>query len=220
MFKLLLKILELILAGIRPHPAEETQKQKAPPAPAPGKSDDASTKPAQVRNAEAWMAWARHEAMDGIPEEPNHDNRGPVIDRYIALAKCGTPGDPYCAIMVNAAHEQCGLAGTRSALARSFEHHPNFVKLPGPAYGAVTVFWRGSPGGGQGHAAFYDSETDTHVYTLGANQHDDFNVSPFPKQSDRFGLVGYFWHRSVPLPKTGAIRHGGQAAAGAAGKVT
>src|SRR4051812_12804010 len=98
-----------------------------------------------------WMGWALNEAHDGIVEEPNKDNRGPVIDRYIKLAKCGRPGDPYCAVAVNAALEFNHIVGTRSAAARSFEwDDKNFLKLWGPAYGAITVFWRGSHKSGTG----------------------------------------------------------------------
>lgn len=146
------------------------------------------------------MDWARKEATDGIAEEPNRDNRGPVIDRYIRLGRCGAPGQPYCAVFVNAALEQAGLPGTRSAMARSFENNPNFVKLSGPAYGAVTVFWRQSRAAGVGHVGFYVGQTAHHVYTLGANQSDDCNESPFPISGKSFGLIGYYWPRSLPLP--------------------
>jgi len=148
-----------------------------------------------------WMEWAIREATDGIPEEPNHDNRGPVIRRYIALAKCGVEGDPYCAIAVNAALEFNGIHGTRSALARSFENSGYFIKLTGPAYGAIATFWRGSRQSGHGHTGFYVGETASNVFILGANQHDDFNESPFPKSGNSFGLVGYWWPKSVAPPE-------------------
>ncbi len=147
-----------------------------------------------------WVGWAIHEATDGIAEEPNHDNRGPVIDRLIKLAKCGTPGDPYCAIGVNAALETFGIRGTRSPAARSFEHSDYFVKLPGPAYGAIQTFWRIAPSSGKGHVNFYTGETEHHAYGVGWNQHDDCNVSPFPKHGQSFGLVGYWWPKGEPMP--------------------
>jgi hypothetical protein len=155
-----------------------------------------------MSNRPVWMDWIIHEGTDGVPEEPNHDNRGPVIDKLIALAHCGRPGDPYCAIGVNAALEANGIPGTRSPAARSFEWEAgkNFVKLSGPALGAITVFWRGSRKGGNGHVGVYAGETENHVYVWGFNQHDDCNQSPFPKDGQSFGLVGYYWPRSVPLP--------------------
>lgn len=157
-----------------------------------------------------WMGWAINEAHDGIVEEPNKDNRGPVIRRYIELAKCGREGDPYCAVAINAALEFNKIVGTQSAAARSFEwDEKNFVKLKGPAYGAITVFWRGSHKSGTGHVGFYVGETENHVYTLGANQHDDFNESPFPKNGQSFGLVGYYWPKSVALPTIKKIKLSG-----------
>jgi hypothetical protein len=33
-------------------------------------------------------------------------------------------------------------------MARSFEHSDHFIRLPGPAYGAITTMWRGSPSAG------------------------------------------------------------------------
>jgi uncharacterized protein (TIGR02594 family) len=163
------------------------------------------------KDAPTWMVWAIREATDGIAEEPNRDNRGPVIARYIALAKAGRQGDPYCAIAVNAAFEYCGIEGTRSAAARSFEWDggKKFVKLKGPAYGAVSVFWRGSKKSGTGHVGFYVGETEHHVYTLGANQGDDFNESPFPKNGRSFGLVGHYWPAGVPKPAVETIRLAG-----------
>lgn len=157
-----------------------------------------------------WMGWAIHEATDGIVEEPNHDNRGPVIERYIKLAKCGHLGDPYCAVAVNAALEFNNIKGSRSAAARSFEWNTDdFVKLTGPAYGAITVFWRGSHKSGTGHVGFYVGETENHVYTLGANQHDDFNQSPFPKDGISFGLVGHYWPKTIKLPLIQRIKLSG-----------
>jgi uncharacterized protein (TIGR02594 family) len=182
----ILKLLEVI-AGLLSKPK--------PPVPAPKPPI-----PVRVISPKAWMDWAHREATDGIEEEPNKDNRGPVIRRYINLAKCGVEGDPYCAIFVNAALEQAGLPGTRSAMARSFERNPNFIKLPGPAYGAIVTFWRGSKTGGFGHVGFYVGQTANHIYSLGANQSDDCNESPFPIDGKSFGLVGYYWPKSVNLP--------------------
>ncbi len=218
MLKSLIKLVAGLLAGGSAQTAQPTPTPTPTPpktAPTPTAQKTAPTPTPQVKDASAWMKWAWHEATDGIPAEPNHDNRGPVIQRYIDLAHCGSQGDPYCAIFVNAALEQAGIRGTRSALARSFERDKNFVKLSGPAWGAITVFWRGSKSSGTGHAAFYDSETATYVYTLGANQNDDCNVSPFRKEGATFGLVGFYWPASLPLPKVGAIQHGANTATAA-----
>lgn len=170
---------------VRPAPAAI-----APPAPVPQPA--ASADP-------AWYTWAQGEV--GFHETGN--NQG--IEKYIALGKCGAPGDPWCAIFANAALEASGLPGTRSASSQSFRSHPDFVQLAGPAKGAIAVFWRISKESGQGHVGFYDKEDATHVYTLGGNENDMVQDAPLPKDSAAFGLIGYWWPKSVPLPAIGAI---------------
>jgi len=113
-----------------------------------------------------WLAKA--ESYLGFHERPG--NRG--IEEFIALAKCGEPGDPWCAIFVNACLEAAGVRGTRSAMARSFERDGNFVQLAGPALGAIATMWRGSPSSGSGHVFFYLGENDKGVLALGGNQSD------------------------------------------------
>jgi uncharacterized protein (TIGR02594 family) len=164
-------------------------KKAAPqPVPPPVPSSPASIDP-------PWMVWANKEV--GFHEiGQNHG-----IDRYIALAHCGSDGDPWCAILVNAALESCGILGSRSAMARSFEHHPNFVKLDGPAFGAIVTMWRGSPDSGSGHVFFYAGENDRGILALGGNQSDKVCRQYEPRNR----VEGYFWPKSVPLPKIGKI---------------
>ncbi len=142
-----------------------------------------------------WMTWAAKEV--GFHEIG--ENQG--LGKYTALAKTGEDGDPWCAIFVNAGLETSGVRGTRSAMARSFEHDPNFVKLDGPAFGAITTLWRGSPGSGLGHVFFYLGENDRGILALGGNQSDQVCRQYEPRNR----VVGYFWPKSVPLPRTGKI---------------
>lgn len=170
---------------------------------------------AQV-TALAWFIAARKEI--GTRELP--ENRGPAIRRYIALAKHGSEGDPWCAIFANAMLESAGLKGTRSAMARSFEHDPNFVKLDGPALGCIVTFWRGVKSQGYGHVGFYVGETEDYIYTLGGNESDMVRVEPLRKNGNHFGLSGYYWPKSVPLPVTGKLKPQIIAGATGTGKVT
>jgi uncharacterized protein (TIGR02594 family) len=154
------------------------------------------TPPKPMPGALPWMAWATKEV--GFHESGTNRN----IQRYTGPAKCGSEGDPWCAIFVNAALETANIPGTRSAMARSFERHPNFVKLDGPAYGAITTMWRGSPGAGTGHVFFYLGHIDdSRVLALGGNQSDQVCRQAEPTNR----IVGYYWPKSVPLPKTGRI---------------
>ena len=147
-------------------------------------------------NGPSWFAWAAHEI--GTREEP--ENKGPAIQRYINLAHCGAQGDPWCAIFANAGLEANGVPGTRSPSSQSFTANQKFVKLPGPALGALAVFWRTSQSSGLGHVGFYRGETVNYVYVLGGNEADMVQIEPLPKASASFGLEGYYWPRSVQLP--------------------
>jgi hypothetical protein len=76
----------------------------------------------------------------GVHEEGN--NSGPKLAHYRQLAQCGIDHDPWCAIFVNAMLASCTppVPGTRSPSSQSFRSSPNFVKLAGPALGAIVVF--------------------------------------------------------------------------------
>lgn len=141
-----------------------------------------------------------------VPEIGFHEtgvNQG--TQRYIDKAHCGALGDPWCAIFVNAMLEQAGIPGTRSPSSQSFRTNPNFVQLAGPAIGAIGVCWRGSPTSGLGHAFFYWGEDAIKVWALGGNENDMVQVEALPKSSATFGLIGYWWPKSVPLPSIGAV---------------
>jgi hypothetical protein len=86
-------------------------------------------------------------------------------------------------------------------MARSFEHDANFVRLGGPALGAITTMWRGSPPVGTGHVFFYLGENAQGVLGLGGNQSDGVREA----YQDRARIVGYWWPRAVPLPTVGKV---------------
>lgn len=133
------------------------------------------------------------------------DNGGPDIRRYVGLAKTGAEGEPWCAIFANAMLESNGIPGTRSPLARSFEHSDNFVRLDKPALGCIVTFWRGSKGSGLGHVGFYNGEQNGLISVLGGNESDMVRIETLNSAGAHFGLFGYFWPKSVPLPQTGHI---------------
>jgi uncharacterized protein (TIGR02594 family) len=159
------------------------------------------TDAALAASAPAWFVAARREI--GVRELP--ENRGPDIRRYIALAHCGAEGDPWCAIFANAMLESAGIRGTRSAMARSFEHDSNFIRLPGPALGCVVTFWRGEKSQGLGHVGFYNGEHAGLISTLGGNESDMVRVEDLASNARRFGLSGFYWPKSVRLPATGKL---------------
>lgn len=151
-------------------------------------------------SAPPWFQWALHEI--GFHETGN--NQG--IDRYISLAHTGSPGDPWCAIFTNAALESCGFTGSRSPSSQSFRTNPNFLHLSGPSLGAIAVFWRGSPNSGLGHVGFYRGEDANNVWILGGNEDDMVQIEALAKSSSSFGLIGYWWPKTAPLPTSGVVR--------------
>src|ERR1700690_4107899 len=93
--------------------------------------------PISTSGAPEWYALATAEIGK---REIGDTNDGPEIRRYRQLAQCGSPGDPWCAIFANAMLALCSspaVPGTRSPSSQSFRDNSGFVKLSGPALGAV-----------------------------------------------------------------------------------
>lgn len=72
-----------------------------------------------------------------------------------------------------------------------------------PAIGAVLVFWRGSPGGWQGHVGFYAGERPDAYLVLGGNQSNAVTETWIAKSRLRKG--GIRWPMSAPLPDGGPV---------------
>lgn len=179
MIKLLLKLFRAF--------AKSTSS--GPGAPAPVIVAAAKTPP--------WMPIAKKYV--GFKERPG--NRG--IDEFVKGSKTGNIGDPWCAIFINFCLETAGIKGSRSAMARSFEKHPGFVRLDGPAYGAIGTLWRQSKASGLGHTFFYlGHDAQGRIIGLGGNQNDGVTDDQVQPQV-RFN--GYFWPKGFPLPKIGRI---------------
>ncbi len=139
------------------------------------------------------------EGMKDLGFHETGNNQG--IERFIAQAHCGVPGDPWCAIWANAVLERSGIRGTRSASSQSFRFDEKFVQLGGPALGALAIYWRGAPDGLLGHVGFYMGETATQILTLGGNESDEVRQQFEP----RVKLRGYWWPKAVPLPSVAPL---------------
>jgi uncharacterized protein (TIGR02594 family) len=175
------------VAPLKPRPSLPTLPTPSSPPPSLPPSPAAGSTP-------PWYQWLAGKI--GFHETGN--NQG--IGDFITAAHCGNEGDPWCAIAVNAALESVGIPGTRSASSQSFRTHSAFVQITKPVIGAIAVFWRDTPTSGLGHVGFYAGEDATHVSTLGGNEDDAVRIEPLPKASATFGLIGYWWPKSVALP--------------------
>ena len=174
--------------------AKATASTKSKPQPA-AKALSKAAAAAAPPNVPRWVELG----LEDLGFHETGDNKG--IEKFIAQAQCGAIGDPWCAIWANAKIEEAGLTGTRSASSQSFKTNKNFVKLAGPAYGAIVVYWRKSTKSGLGHVGFYLGETATQILTLGGNESDAVRRQFEPRAK----LFGYWWPKAAPLPAIQAI---------------
>jgi uncharacterized protein (TIGR02594 family) len=82
---------------------------------------------------------------------------------------------------------QAGLAGTGSALARSWLEWG--VALDEPRPGCVVIVTRDDPKSWKGHVGFYLRSDGEFVYLLGGNQLDQVREHFYPLD----GVLGYRW---------------------------
>ena len=139
-----------------------------------------------------WMVWALGEL--GVQEAPGPDSN-PRVEAYLAAVPTEMPlkdATPWCSAFVNWSFQQCGILGTESLLARSWQlwGYP----LEKPQLGCVVVLQRGRERW-QGHVGFwqgYASPDD--IYVLGGNQSDRVCVDRYP----RHRLLSYRWPHLSP----------------------
>ena len=86
---------------------------------------------------------------------------------------------PWCAAFVGAVLARCGVQGTGSLLARSYESWGRSVPIDEAQPGDVVVLSRGEPW--QGHVAFFDSGKGDVLRLLGGNQGNQVNIRAYPK---------------------------------------
>lgn len=152
-----------------------------------------------------WVAWLR--TRIGVAEFKGEPDNPQIIEMF-RLAKLGNAPvftqdeTPWCAAAVGASLEATGFAGSRDAMARSYERTPAVVQIGRPIYGAVTVLDRNPPHPTQGHVALLVGWDATHVALLGGNQNDAVKVSTFARSRVRSikGAPCYFWpatHNSI-----------------------
>ncbi len=165
-----------------------------------------------------WASWALREVGQ---REVAGKASNPRIIEYRRIGGCELPGEdsavPWCAIFVNAALRASGVAGTGNAMARGFERSKNFVKLDGPALGAIVTYWRDSPKSGLGHVNIYLGHVgagDAQIACVGGNQSDAVSIANYGTSR----RVGYYWPVNVPLPKIGRVAYAGKAALAAEAK--
>ncbi|MDB5849985.1 MAG: hypothetical protein JWP29_3737 [Rhodoferax sp.] len=97
----------------------------------------------------------------------------------------------WCSSFVNWSMAQVGIAGTGSALARSWLDWG--MPLETPRLGCVAVLSREDPTGWKGHVGFFLRADTEHVYLLGGNQLDEVREHFYPLSA----VLGYRWPDAV-----------------------
>ena len=161
-----------------------------------GRHHEANAESSVAQSIPPWVAWGLREI--GFHEQPG--NRG--IEKYIALAHCGSVGDPWCAIFANAGLEASGIRGTRSALWRAASSTA-ITSSGSPVQPTARSRRCGAarPPPAPATPFYYLGENDRGVLALGGNQSDEVREQYEP----RARIVGYFWPKALPLPNVGAI---------------
>ena len=93
----------------------------------------------------------------------------------------------WCSSFVNWTFAQLGMAGTGSALARSWLDWGQPLVQPVP--GCVVVLWRDDPGSWKGHVSFFLRADETSIFLFGGNQLDAVREHSYPLVS----VLGYRW---------------------------
>ncbi|OIP87329.1 MAG: hypothetical protein AUK37_01635 [Rhodobacterales bacterium CG2_30_65_12] len=136
----------------------------------------------ELRDKPRLMAWLRSDGAT-LGDPAQHPWCGDFVQTAIAL---GLPDEPIPA----------NPYGSINWL--------KFGRATEPQFGAVLVFWRGTPGGWQGHVGFYLAEDATHYLVLGGNQSNAVTEARIAKGRLRPG--GARWPSTFADPKQGATR--------------
>ena len=134
-----------------------------------------------------WMPIARGEV--GVSRFPGSADN-PRIAEFLQSTTL-VPGaasqdeTPWCSGFVNWCVERSGIAGTDSAVAKSWLHWGK--KLSDPVEGCIVVYDRG---GAKGHVGFFISQSGATIQTLGGNQSDAVTIAGQPKSK----LLGFRVH--------------------------
>jgi len=117
--------------------------------------------------SDAWMQVARGEiGVQAFPQGASN----PRITEYHAGTNIAGYDDKasWCSSFLNWTLARAGIAGTGSALARSWLAWGEPLDAPRP--GCVAVLWREDPRSWRGHVGFFVRLEDDDVVLLGGNQ--------------------------------------------------
>jgi uncharacterized protein (TIGR02594 family) len=140
-----------------------------------------------------WLAVARIEM--GVAQYPPGQSN-PRITEYHAHTNIRGYDDKasWCSSFVNWCMAQVQIAGTASALARSWLEWGE--PLAQPVAGCVAVLYRDEPDSWKGHVGFFLRADEQSVYLLGGNQLGCVCENAYPRDS----VLGYRWPAPARAP--------------------
>jgi uncharacterized protein (TIGR02594 family) len=124
--------------------------------------------------------------------EPGKSN--PRVTEYHAHTNIRGYDDKasWCSSFVNWSLAQVGVAGTQSALARSWLDWG--TPLETPAFGCIVVLSRDDPASWKGHVGFFLQTDAQHIHLLGGNQLEQVREHFYPLGA----VLGYRWPTHTP----------------------
>ena len=141
--------------------------------------------------AAPWLrvAWAEV----GVRSLPAGDSH-PRITEYHAGTNIAGYDDKvsWCSSFVNWTLAQAGIAGTGSALARSWLAWGEPLAEPRP--GCVAVLWRDDPRSWKGHVGFFLRADGDEIVLLGGNQLESVREHRYPRAQ----VLAYRWPANAP----------------------
>jgi uncharacterized protein (TIGR02594 family) len=135
-----------------------------------------------------WLQIARQDL--GIRELPGAAANPEIMRawKYCDYAPPNGDETAWCSAKANEWLQRAGLPGTRQPNARSWLKWGSGLAKPKP--GCITVFWRGSPGGWEGHVALYIGPgAPGKIKVLGGNQGNGVSIAEYSEAQ----LLGYRW---------------------------
>lgn len=125
-----------------------------------------------------WMVLAAHEL--GVAQWPAGQSNPRITEYHDGTNIRGYDDKAsWCSSFINWCLSQAGLAGTGSALARSWLDWG--VPLQEPVRGCIAVLYRDDPSSWKGHVGFFLRQDADSVYLLGGNQLGEVREHFYPK---------------------------------------
>lgn len=158
------------------------------PEPAEPPLTETAAEPEALRpGAVAWFEIAKLEEAEGVDEVRGAEHNPRIVEYHQTTSLKATDDEtPWCSSFVNWCIERAGIAGTRSAAARSWLRWGRSLADPLP--GCIVVLRRGT-NPSQGHVGFYVSGDGNRLLLLGGNQGNRVSISSYPKAS----LLSFRW---------------------------